>query len=234
MYDDDDDDAEGNVGDTLHALEATLVQLETKCYLAAIPSSHPKSAETTAWAAVMAEYVDAAATCTRLSQSGAAEICRGDCSQEGDDNDDVGSALLLRMESSLASLAASCTVAQIWDADAPEVVDAIARCFFDLAKLCEATGLVVPAFPDSDDALVVMKDDAPLDNRGGKGTMKPVAIASRIREPRRRRHVEVAIESSSSDSDDEAVAWCADILPRQKRPPPALRSRFTDMATPKK
>ncbi|ETV75038.1 hypothetical protein, variant 2 [Aphanomyces astaci] len=233
MYDDDDDDAEGNVGDTLHALEATLVQLETKCYLAAIPSSHPKSAETTAWAAVMAEYVDAAATCTRLSQSGAAEICRGDCSQEGDDNDD-GSALLLRMESSLASLAASCTVAQIWDADAPEVVDAIARCFFDLAKLCEATGLVVPAFPDSDDALVVMKDDAPLDNRGGKGTMKPVAIASRIREPRRRRHVEVAIESSSSDSDDEAVAWCADILPRQKRPPPALRSRFTDMATPKK
>ncbi|KAF0751076.1 hypothetical protein AaE_006512, partial [Aphanomyces astaci] len=52
MYDD--DDAEGNVGDTLHALEATLVQLETKCYLAAIPSSHPKSVETTAWAAVMA------------------------------------------------------------------------------------------------------------------------------------------------------------------------------------
>ncbi|ETV95878.1 hypothetical protein H310_10916 [Aphanomyces invadans] len=200
--------ADDDTAAALDDLGSTLARLERKC-AAACSSLVIESS----FHDLHAEFADVTATWTSVMPTAAGS--------PGEPNDDDYDAWLEQIESLLGSLAASCTEPEALDAIRPDFADAIALTFFDLARLCEQVGLVVPAFPATDD-----KIDIPLPCHGGM--VQAATITPRKVVPRR--YPDDTDDSLSSDSDDE-VAWCSDMLPQGKRSSPrALRTLFTNMA----
>ncbi|KAF0730424.1 hypothetical protein Ae201684_012126 [Aphanomyces euteiches] len=180
--------------DELNHMELALDRLESQCI-----RGDCEDMSFSAWEVVVSEVADIATICNGLEQYPfAVDIDQAD-------------EILFKMDDMLTSwsMCGEDESSSIWNSGSPELVDAVAECFFDLTQLCENAGLVV-AFQDETSP---MQEDE--------------TILKEFQHHGHRNH-ESKIDRESEDEDGDDSLWFEGILDPPLSPK-SMRELFTDM-----